>query len=262
MITSAIAMHTCAIALLVGILCTLNKRTETRVVTKLSAKQIESQMDLNANMTNISLEIELDYSDNKEKQYFCSLKYLILHLNMILYCFGQSVIYTHIASYAHHKGHELVDSSYLISIIGISNVIGRILLGLVAQHPFVNITLLYASCYILSGVCCYGYCLWTSYVTMASLMALLGFTLAAFGPLLSEIVCTTVGVNNFASAYGYLLISMAFGTLLGAPSAGWMFDVTQVYELSFILGGTTLILSGVIMGIPKLADICRNIFYS
>ena len=248
MITSAITLHTCACALMIR--CAQHARRQLKEQTTSDVIRSQKQYD-------IEMEVVDDFQPPRKSIW--SLQYIILHLNMLLYCFGQSVIYTHIVSYAHHKGHSIQMCSYFISMIGVSNVIGRILLGFVARVGSVNLRVLYACCYLIAGACCYGYCVWNSYVVMAMLMTLLGFMLAAFGPLLSEIVCVTVGVQQFAVAYGYLLISMAFGTLLGAPSAGWLFDATSVYEYSFILGGSALVLSGVIMFIPMLTERVRNL---
>ena len=53
-----------------------------------------------------------------------------------------------------------------------------------------------------------------------AVMALFGFSSAAYGPILAEMTLLTVGLDDFSAGYSVLLVSQAIGTLTGAPIAG------------------------------------------
>ena len=197
-------------------------------------------------------------SDSKEKHsMWTNPIYWCLHINIILFCFGQSIVFTHIAAFAISKGFTQLQSSSLISVLGVSNTTGRILLGIVATIPRVNVNILHIVLIILSGLftlCC---TFWQQYYALVSLLTLLGIALSEYGPVLCEVTVNIVGVPKFARGYGFLLVSMAIGTLLGAPLAGKLYDLTQVYENSFYLGAASFVASALVLAV---AIVIRHTF--
>ena len=146
--------------------------------------------------------------------------YLTLCLNCLLFNFGMSVVYTHISAYAHSLklGQNVAD--ILISLLGLTNLIGRIGLGVIGQFDFVNVPVLFLISYLTAGLGIIVCGLWTSLPGVATSTSVFGFFSAAYGPLLSEVTCIVCGVDEFNHAYGYLMVFMAIGTVLGAPVAG------------------------------------------
>ena len=61
---------------------------------------------------------------------------------------------------------------------------------------------------------------WTSPVGMMICSSVIGFFLAAFGPTVAECACLLLGPRLFNFGYGYLMVLMGVGWLLGAPAAG------------------------------------------
>ena len=114
----------------------------------------------------------------------------------------------------HHSG------KVIISSLGISNLLGRIILGCAGNSSGVNVTLLFAISYLVSGlaIICSG--VWSSFMGICLAMIAFGFFSGAFGPLLSEVTCLVVGAARFNHGYGYLMVFMALGNAIGAPCAG------------------------------------------
>ena len=48
------------------------------------------------------------------------------------------------------------------------------------------------------------------------------------------------------------MISMEIGALLGAPTAGWLYDGTLEYEYSFYIAGASFMISVSVMCVPKV----------
>jgi MFS family permease len=153
-------------------------------------------------------------------------------------------------AFALHQGLTNIQCSLLISIMGITNLLGRITLGIFTEHPCVDVTILYISCYITAGVWSLALVLWRHFVAMSVFAGLIGYSIAAFGPVLSEVLVRAVSLEQFGDAYGFLMISMAAWTLLGAPSAGWLYDYTGNYSNSFYLGGGSFVVSSIVVLVP------------
>lgn len=58
-----------------------------------------------------------------------------------------------------------------------------------------------------------------------------------------------IPLERFTTAYGLSLLCQGIGNLLGPPLAGWFFDVTGTWDLSFLLAGGWIIVSGILVGI-------------
>ena len=61
---------------------------------------------------------------------------------------------------------------------------------------------------------------WTSPAGMVISTCLFGFFHTAFGPTVTECIFLVAGPDLFNFAFGYVLIVMGVGWILGAPAAG------------------------------------------
>ena len=72
-------------------------------------------------------------------------------------------------------------------------------------------------------------------------------------------VCFAVSLDEFSHAYGLLLLVQGVSNLVGPPFAGYLFDVTRQWYLTFVLAGAFIAASGVmLMGPPCLKSIRRD----
>ena len=68
------------------------------------------------------------------------------------------------------------DAKYLLSIVGIANTIGRIVLGFVADRPWVNRLYLYNTSLAICGLSMAFSNLWTTYAGQAIFCGVFGMT--------------------------------------------------------------------------------------
>ncbi|CAH1784867.1 unnamed protein product [Owenia fusiformis] len=183
-----------------------------------------------------------------------NLNFLFMCLSSFLYCFGHSIVYVHFGEYAITRGIKENQATFLFSVIGISNLIGKLIYGSIStvKHPCANIILMFAISLTSSGLLTMTIPFQTGYPLLVIFSVVFGVCSAAFGVLPSGIVHQFLGTKNLATGYGILCIFCAMGTLPGAPIAGEMFDSVKRYAESFYLGGVAIGLSGVIMIIPYL----------
>lgn len=176
--------------------------------------------------------------------------YVSLCFNNFLWCCGTSVLYIHLTALAESEGIDPDNSAFLISGLGIANLIGRFGFGLIAHHPRVNVIILYGTAFLIGGIfiCVTPFC--KSFISLMFVAILFGVFSGCFGTLLVSILIQILGLHRFANGYGCLLLFEAAGQLLGGPLAGVMFDLSHSYSLSFSLGGALCIASAIIMVHP------------
>lgn len=156
----------------------------------------------------------LDISPFKKKGY------VMLCVNVFLFCCGISALYIHLSAHSELIGINPDKSAMLISGLGISNTFGRFGFGFLAHHTSVNVFILYSVSFMLSGVCICLVPVVTSYPLLMTCSVVFGLLSGCFGTLLVQILIDLLGLHRFANGYGCLLLFMAAGQLIGASLAG------------------------------------------
>ncbi|XP_014667422.1 PREDICTED: monocarboxylate transporter 13-like [Priapulus caudatus] len=180
--------------------------------------------------------------------------YTKLCINNLLFCIALSIAYVHLPAYAHSVGHTEQLASMLISVIGVSNCVGRITFGFMAHHPKVSAQTLYVSAFGAIGVATFFVPASTYYGYIVAYCVILGFFSATFGALLPPLLVQFLGLHRMANGYGFLLVYEAVGTLFGAPAAGMMYDAVHTYTSSFYMAGAFFVASALVMLIPVPND--------
>ena len=151
--------------------------------------------------------------------------YVTLCFNNFLWCCGTSVLYIHLTALAESVGTDSDKSAYLISGLGVANLVGRFGYGFIAHHPKVNIIILYGTSFLLAGafVCVTPF--GKSFGSLLFIAMMFGLFAGCFGTLLVSILIQILGLQRFANGYGCLLLFEAAGQLSGGPLAGKKHDV-------------------------------------
>lgn len=78
--------------------------------------------------------------------------FVIFTLSNFCTSIGFNVPYVYLPVHAENLKMSKTDASYLISIIGIANTVGRIILGYIADKPWVNRLMVYNACLTGCGI--------------------------------------------------------------------------------------------------------------
>ncbi|XP_049869476.1 monocarboxylate transporter 9-like [Pectinophora gossypiella] len=184
--------------------------------------------------------------------HFLNPPFLFFALSNFLLYMWYDVPYVYIADHGLSMGFNESQASMLISVIGILNMFGEILLGWVGDWECVNASLVYAACMLLCGFVTLLMPLLTDYFTLAAASGAFGAFIAANYSLTSIILVEQITLEKFTNAYGLLLLMQGLANLIGPPLAGWIYDITDSYDLSFYLAGAFIGVSGVILVILPL----------
>ncbi|XP_029665836.1 uncharacterized protein LOC115237123 [Formica exsecta] len=181
---------------------------------------------------------------------FLELHFLLMSMSTILLFTWFIVPYFYLAEHLTRNGYDESDAANLLSIIGITNTIGMIVLGWAGDQPWMNVSKTYTWCLIACGVATILMSVFTHHYPF------LMITSAAFGLFFASnfsftpvILVELIPLERFTTAYGLSLLCQGIGNLLGPPLAGWLFDVTNAWDLSFLMAGGWIIVSGIFVGI-------------
>merc|ERR550532_3662718 len=144
------------------------------------------------------------------------------------------------------------DAAFLVSIIGISNTLGRVISGWISDFSWVNSLVVTNSAILLSALTVFLFPYCTSYASLVIMALLFGFFVAAYISLTSIILVDLLGLDNLTSAFGLLTLFRGFSSMIGPPINGWIFEATEQYNISFFVSGGFLMLAGIISCVVDL----------
>lgn len=179
--------------------------------------------------------------------YFRDIHFLLFAVSNFLLYTWYDVPYVYLTDNATEMGFSPSQSSMLISIIGIVNMVGEIVLGWMGDRKSVNANFTYAVCMGLCGLVTALVPLFSDYIALSVLAGAFGLFIAANYSLTSIILVELITLERFTNAYGLLLLVQGVANLVGPPLAGWISDITENYNLSFYLAGLFISLSGLLL---------------
>lgn len=181
---------------------------------------------------------------------FLEFHFQLMSLATILLFVWFIVPYFYLAEHLTRNGYTEQEASHLISIIGVTNCLGMVGLGWAGDQPWMSVTKTYSVCLVLCGVMCILMPFLTyNYYLLGVVCALFGLFFASNYSFTPTILVELIPLERFTTAYGLILLCQGIGNLLGPPLAGWLFDVTDSWDLSFYMAGVWIILAGILVSI-------------
>ncbi|GFU07310.1 monocarboxylate transporter 14 [Nephila pilipes] len=177
--------------------------------------------------------------------------------NFLLYA-CVDVPYVYIPDHATTTGTDKESASFLVSVLGVLNCLGVVIVGYVGDKPWIDPSLLYSGFILISGLSLVLLPVIVSYYATATLVGIYGFTISANYTLVPVIIVNLISLDNFTGAYGLLLLVQGIASLVGPPAAGALFDYTGNYDITFYCTGILIILSGALVIPVAKSLLCRK----
>ncbi|XP_038222663.1 monocarboxylate transporter 12 [Zerene cesonia] len=171
--------------------------------------------------------------------------FILFSLSNFLTSIGFYIPYVYTVPMSESLGIE--NPPYLISIIGASNLVGRVILGYISDKPWVNRLLAYNICLTIAGISTALAMACWEFWGLALYATAFGFTIGAYVGLTSVVLVDLLGLEKLTNAFGLLLLFQGIASLIGPPFAGWLYDTYKSYAPGFYVAGGTISLSGIIL---------------
>ncbi|MBI2918182.1 MAG: MFS transporter [Chloroflexi bacterium] len=158
--------------------------------------------------------------------------------------FSQLLVMTHLVAHATDKGLSPVVAATFVSVIGLSNAVGKLVMGFVSDRIGRRASMIVS--FSLAG----AMLLWLMAARDAwafyAFAAVFGFAYGSWMPMFPSLTADLFGVASLGAIYGIVRASTNLGGALGSYAGGYIFDLTHSYSYAF-LSGTVLLGVGIVL---------------
>lgn len=161
--------------------------------------------------------------------------FMLIGVSNIFGMAGLYVPFVYIVDAAMLNGVESSQASFLLSIIGITNTIGRIACGWVADFPWMDSLLLNNVCLVIATISVAATPFCASYGSYVAVAIFFGIAISGYISLTSIILVDLLGLDKLTNAFGLLILFRGAAAIVGSPLAGAVYDATRNYDASFYM---------------------------
>lgn len=171
--------------------------------------------------------------------------FLLIGISNVFGMAGLYVPFVYLVDAAVLDGIERNSASILLSIIGITNTVGRVACGFIADFPQVDSLLLNNICLIISTISVAATPFCHSYVAYIVMSIFFGIAISGYISLTSIILVDLLGLDKLTNAFGLLILFRGAAAIIGSPLAGAVYDATHSYSIPFFMAGFFFFMSTV-----------------
>lgn len=146
--------------------------------------------------------------------------FLLYAFAVMLMFSGYPTLYVILPDQAKMLQIEKGRAAFLVSILGITDLFGRIFFGFLADLNIVQKRYIFAGCTSLCGVAVCILPWMRGFVEFAILAGIIGLFAGGFFTLIAVMLAEKLGVHRLHSAFGLVAMFMGFSFLFGAPISG------------------------------------------
>lgn len=195
----------------------------------------------------------------KEYRFLLLPDFLGLAVSFLFLASGCSLPFVYLVPYAVSAGVRHHQATFLMSILGVLDIVGNITFGWLTDRSCLKPYRL--ACYVLAvameGLCCLFTPLLRSFSLLVPFAVLYGYFDGAYVALIPVVTSDVVGAPYLSSALGVVYFLHAIPYLISPPIGGWLVDVTGSYTAMFFLSGASLLSSAVLLSAVTGIRRCR-----
>ncbi|XP_059386692.1 monocarboxylate transporter 12-B-like isoform X1 [Carassius carassius] len=186
--------------------------------------------------------------------------FLVLAGSFLLLASGCSLPFVYLVPYALDVGVSHQHAAFLMSILGVIDIIGNITFGWFTDRrclkKYRNICYMFAVG--MEGLCCLFIPLLRTFVLLVPFSVLYGYFDGAYVALIPVVTSDVVGTTYLSSALGVVFFLHAVPYLVSPPIGGWLVDTTGTYTATFFLSGFALISSSLLLFSVTVIRRCKK----
>ncbi len=168
----------------------------------------------------------------------------------LMYGFCFFLVLTHIIPHATDMGIPAMQAASILSLIGGSNIAGRLLMGKVSDSIGRKVTAI-ACALLVAGAMIW--LMWAQDLWMLYLFGVVfGFSFGGFDPSIAALISEIFGLRSLGVIMGTLNIAWAVGAAIGPVVGGLAFDFNSSYSVAFIAGALAMLTAGLLIAPIRL----------
>ncbi|XP_021375051.1 uncharacterized protein LOC110464265 isoform X2 [Mizuhopecten yessoensis] len=176
----------------------------------------------------------------------CTLmKNVLFILFLTIYCFGNVAImcaHIYIPTYARDIGIDDQRIAIIVSIMSVTDFVGRILAGYLADLSSITPHWVVILSQIVVGVVLQFTVYYTSFWRLVVFVAIFGSTAGMIAALFPPMMIEIVGMKRYRSAMAVFIICVCLFNGLALPVLGYFRDVTNTFHFSFhVMGASSFV---------------------
>ena len=173
------------------------------------------------------------------RQAFAVRPFWLLAASWFLLSLSLHMVFIHIVPYAVGMGVSLIDASLILSLMGLTNIIGRLVIGRLSDRfgpGALGVICLLVQCGALVWLMG-SQQLWMLYV----FGAVFGFLWGGAGTITTVLTVEIFGTRSLGTIMGVMSGGWAMGAATGPAIGGYVFDLSGHYVAAFGAGATALL---------------------
>lgn len=158
----------------------------------------------------------------------------------------QSVPLTYIPDLGVSKQLPTSQAAMLISIVGIANIFGRVISGIITDVFHIQSIVTY-TCTLLTASLVNFLLPWCeSFATLALCSAVFGLCMATAVSMRTIVLADHLGIDQLTRAFGMVALFQGVAFMTNAPLAGFLYEEFDSYIVPFCFSGMMYLLSGIL----------------
>lgn len=156
----------------------------------------------------------------------------------------------HLAVHGIDLGMSTEKAATLLSVLGGTSIFGRLMVGTLSDR--IGGKKAFLMCFVILLSSLLAFSVTTAHGLLFVVVAFYGFCHGGLFTVVSPIVAEYYGMKAHGAIFGTILFFGTIGGAIGPIAAGWIFDVTQSYQIAF-LGLATFAAVGLalVLSLPK-----------
>ncbi|CAI2356845.1 unnamed protein product [Caenorhabditis sp. 36 PRJEB53466] len=171
---------------------------------------------------------------------------LILCLSNLLGMMGFYIPFMFLKDLSNSMELDPSQAKYLVPIIGVTNTVGRVFFGWVADKKYLSALTINNLSLVICGVLTLGCPLLRTMGGQYFYSFFFGFIISAYICLTSIVLADLMGLEKLTNSFGLLVVARGIASLAGSPFAGLVYDITGSYDAAFYFGGFVILIAGLI----------------
>ncbi|XP_042313294.1 monocarboxylate transporter 12 isoform X1 [Sceloporus undulatus] len=181
--------------------------------------------------------------------------FVVLAGSVLFMAYGCSPLFVYLVPYALRVGVSHQQAAFLMSILGVVDIIGNITFGWLTDRRCLKKYRYF--CYLfavgMDGLCCLFLPVLQNFPLLVPFSFTFGYFDGAYVTLIPVVTADVVGTSSLSSALGMVYFLHAIPYLISPPVAGWLVDTTGNYTASFLLCGFSMMFSSTLLCCARLA---------